>query len=382
MTSVPAGEGAPGWMRKQVSEFIPPPADQVARPVSGNGLLPAFKRGISAAALMGKVFPPIRYIVAGMIAEGLTVLAGAPKARKSWMMLDVANAAAGDGKAFGSIPTEHGDVLFLALEDNQRRLQDRLRKMGVDAPPARLTFCTDWPTGDQAVEEIEAWARGCEKPVLAVVDVLARVREFTGREASYEADYRALIALQDLATRLGIAIVVVHHTRKAGADDPFDEVSGTRGLTGAADTTLVLRRDTTGGPSFRATLYGRGRDIPEIETAIEFCDGDYRWKVLGEAWRVADTVEQQEILDLLAAADEPMKLAEIADALGKSKSNVANMLKKMLAAALIVKPATGCYAPVKTVNTMNGESALSSLSSNSSADCTRCDGEGCTWCAP
>jgi hypothetical protein len=242
---------------------------------------------------------------------------------------------------------EQGDVLFLALEDNERRLQERLRKMGVDDPPERLRFCTQWPTGDDAAAEIETWAHSTENPVLAVVDVLARVRDFTGREASYEADYRALVALHDLATRLGIAIVVVHHTRKAGADDPFDEVSGTRGLTGAADTTLVLRRDVTGGPSFRATLYGRGRDIPEIETAIEFSDTDCRWKILGAAGQVAGTAEQQAILDALHDSGEPMRLAEIAETLGKSKSNVANMLRKMVAAGLILKPATGCYAPMK-----------------------------------
>ncbi len=314
---------------------------------------PAYMRGITAVELMGKTFPPFRWIVHGYVVEGLTLLAGAPKARKSWMMLDVAHAVATGGYALGTAHCEHGDVLYLALEDNQRRLQDRLRKMGVTEPPERLRFCTEWPTGDDAVAQIEAWAHSVEKPVLAVVDVLARVRDFTGRDPSYEADYRALVALHDLATRLGLAIVVIHHTRKRGADDPFDEVSGTRGLTGAADTVLVIKRDNTGGPSFRATLYGRGRDIPEIETAIEFIDEDYRWKILGEAGQVADTVEQQQILDALHDAGEPMKLADIAEALGKSKSNVANMLRKMLDAGLILKPATGCYTPMKTVNPMN-----------------------------
>lgn len=341
--------------------------------------LPAWKRGISASALMIKVFEPLRYVVDGYIAEGLTVLAGAPKARKSWMMLDASHAVASEGRAFGSVKCEHGDVLFLALEDNQRRLQDRLRKMGVSAPPERLTLCFEWPTGDHAVAEIEAWAHHAENPVLVVVDVLARVREFTGREASYEADYRALVALQDLATKLSIAIVVVHHTRKSGADDPFDEVSGTRGLTGAADTVLVIRRDSSGGPSTRATLYGRGRDIPEIETSIEFSEETFRWKVLGDSWLVADTVERQQILDLLHDVGEPMKLADIAEALGKGKPNVSNMLRKMVADMLVLKPATGVYAPVKAMNPVNQGWAHSPHSSDSSL-CLRCDGEGCGWC--
>jgi hypothetical protein len=345
--------------------------------------LPAWRRGVSALALMAKDFPPIRYVVSGLIAEGLTVLAGAPKARKSWMMLDVANAVPTGGYALGTASCEAGDVLFLALEDNQRRLQDRLRKMGVDKPPERLTFCTEWPTGDDAVAEIESWAHSVEKPTLVVVDVLARVREFTGREASYEADYRALVALQDLATGLGIAIVVVHHTRKAGADDPFDEVSGTRGLTGAADTTLVIRRDVTGGPSFKATLYGRGRDIPEIETAIEFSDDDYRWKILGDAWQVADTAERQEILDLLRSAGEPLKLAEIAKALGKSKSNASHLLRKLVNDSLVIQPAYGVYAVVQTNQSVQfPEGTGPSLNGLISlSGCPRCAGAGCQWCA-
>ncbi len=344
---------------------------------------PAYMRGITAAELMGKTFPPFRWIVHGYVVEGLTLLAGAPKARKSWMMLDVAHAVATGGYALGTAHCEHGDVLFLALEDNQRRLQDRLRKMGVTEPPERLRFCTEWPTGEDAVAQIEAWAHSVEKPVLAVVDVLARVRDFTGRDPSYEADYRALVALHDLATRLGLAIVVIHHTRKSVADDPFDEVSGTRGLTGAADTVLVIKRDNTGGPSFRATLYGRGRDIPEVETAIEFIDEDYRWKILGDAGQVADTVEQQQILDLLRQAGAPKKVKEVAELVGKSVANVSKMLVKMAKAGLVSNPAFGSYGPVEVVEPVEVGGAWgggTSTTSTTSTACQGCAGSGCKWC--
>lgn len=335
---------------------------------------PAYLKGITADALMAKTFPPIRYVVHGYIAEGLTVLAGPPKSRKSWLMLDVALAVSGDGHAMGSAACEHGEVLYLALEDNERRLQSRMRKMGVTKPPERLRFCTNWSVGNDAVAEIEAWARDAENPVLAVVDVLARVREYTGRDASYEADYRALVALHELATRLGLAIVVVHHTRKASAEDPFDEVSGTRGLTGAADTTLVVLRDNTGGSSVRATLYGRGRDIPEIETAIEFDDDTCRWKVLGEAWKVADTAEQQEILNIL---DRPMKVKEVAELVGKSVANVSKLLGKLMRAGLVSNPSFGCYAPVELVEAVEVEHEGASTISTTSTTCLRCAGESC-----
>lgn len=337
----------------------------------------AYLGGISAVALMAKTFPAIRYVVHGYIAEGLTVLAGPPKSRKSWLMLDVAVSVSSGGRALGSAACEHGDVLYLALEDNERRLQGRMRKMGVTEPPETLTFCTRWPAGNDAVTQVQAWALSVENPVLVVVDVLARVREDTGRDASYEADYRALVALHELATALGLAIVVIHHTRKAGAEDPFDEVSGTRGLTGAADTTIVIRRDNSCGPSVRATLYGRGRDIPEIETAIEFENDTCRWKVLGEAWKIADTAEQQEILNVL---DRPMKVQEVAELVGKTVANVSKLLGKLAKAGLVSNPSFGCYAPVELVEVVEVDDEGTSTTSTASTACLRCAGEGCQWC--
>ena len=48
------------------------------------------------------------------------------------------------------------------------------------------------------------------------------------------------------------------------ADDPLEAVSGTNGVTGAADAVLVLNRDAKG-----TTLYGRGRDIEDRAIDIE-----------------------------------------------------------------------------------------------------------------
>ena len=66
-------------------------------------------------------------------------------------------------------------------------------------------------------------------------------------------------------TEIGIAIVVVHHTRKASADDPLDRVSGTTGLTGAADSVITMSRSRV--------LEVRGRDIEETEYKLKHENG-------------------------------------------------------------------------------------------------------------
>jgi biotin operon repressor len=322
------------------------PADEAYRQIK-QGL--AFAKGVSARALMAKTFAPIRWIVPGYVVEGMTLLAGAPKQGKSWLSLGWLLAVANGGYAMGSVLCEQGDVLGLMLEDNQRRLQRRLRQLAPDTLPERLTLLTEWPTlDDGCIGEIEAWIDGVENPRLIVIDVFARVRGSKGpKETDYDADYRQAAQLQSIASRHGLAVVMIHHTRKMAADDPFYEVSGTRGLTGAADSVLVLKRDSG---SQQPVLYGRGRDLEEIETALQFDKETGSWTILGAAWQVADTCERREIQQVLGRSVDPMSPTEIADRLGKSRQNIQKMLAKMLDDGKVNQVTRGRYTLVSMVS--------------------------------
>jgi hypothetical protein len=305
---------------------------------------PARRSGwITARALCELEFAPIKYVVPGYIAEGLTLLAGKPKIGKSWLSMDIALAVSAGGACLGGISCESGDVLYLALEDNRRRLQSRIRKLweievlACRTPvPERLHLATEWPRANESgVALIREWIDQHPGARLVIVDVLAMFKAIAkGRDQTlYEADYLAIKELQALAMETGVAIVVVHHTRKSGAEaDPFEKVSGTLGLSGAADTTIILDRDQNG-----CTLYGRGRDIEEIETAVDFDRHSCRWRALGDAAQVRRTDERSVILTMLADNREPMSPAEIADALGLPRNNVKQLLFKMAKAGEVVK---------------------------------------------
>ena len=145
--------------------------------------------------------------------------------------------------------------------------------------------------------------------------------------------------LHRIANEHGIAIVLVHHVRKMDADDPLDMVSGTTGLTGAVDTVLVLTRDSNG-----VTLYGRGRDIEEIETAVSFDRETGRWSILGAASEVHRSDERKAILDALRDTGTPMGPGEIAAATGMKNENVRFLLHKMQKAGEVEKRSRGQYA--------------------------------------
>lgn len=318
-----------------------PPAGEVSK---GGKLFPPAPKLVNAADLRNMKFPEIRYAVPGYVAEGCTLLAGAPKLGKSWLVFDMAIAKATGGTCLGSVKTaEVGDVLMLSLEDNLRRLQSRMdRLLPVSAEwPARLTFATTWPRSHEGgLDRIREWAAGAAAPSLAIIDTLPAFRPpVTGKDNAYQADYNAVRVLTDLAAELGIAIVVVLHTRKARDQvDPFDRVSGTLGLSGAADTALILDRDSNG-----VTLYGRGRDIPEIETAVQFNKDRCRWSVLGAAAEIHVSDERKVILEALKVIGGPASPITLADATRMSRPNVKQLLFQMSVKGLVQKQGRGMY---------------------------------------
>jgi hypothetical protein len=303
---------------------------------------------MTAADLMKMEFPPIRYVVPGYITEGLTLLAGRPKLGKSWFVLDMALGVSFGGITLGGVQCDKGEVLYLALEDNARRLKSRLQKIwqnetlrGVPIPDG-LTFATEWPrANDGGIVRIREWLKHHSNARLVIIDVLAMFKGLAkGKDQSlYEADYHAIKELQALASERSVAIVVVHHTRKSAAEvDPFEKVSGTLGLSGAADTVLILDKDQNG-----ATLYGRGRDIEEIETAVQFDRNSCRWTVLGQAYDVRRTDERKEILSVLLTADEPLSPRDITLATGRQQNAVHQLLFKMAKAQEVHKSGRGKY---------------------------------------
>lgn len=339
--------------RKTVVIEVPAPAQ------AANDNRPA--TAIDAQSLLSMEFPPVVYVVPGVIAEGLTILGGRPKLGKSWLALSAAIAVASGGTVLGE-QCEQGDALYLALEDNQRRLQDRLKTLlpalkSMRPDLSRLQLDTEAPKIDGGlIERLDAWRIAAVNPRMVIIDTLAMVRPLKKRtQDAYEADYAALSPLQRYASEHRLAVVVVTHVRKMEAADPLEMISGTNGLTGAADSILVLNRDTDG-----PKLYGRGRDIKELEKAMRFENG--RWSVLGDAVEMKLSAERREVIAALEDAVGPMSPAEIAKVIGKPKGNLNVLLTKMVRDGEAVKVSYGLYAhPGKT-----GQSGKSSEESNQS----------------
>jgi RecA-family ATPase len=225
----------------------------------------------TAAELAVMELPEPRFVVPGLIPDGLTLLAGKPKPGKSWIALNLALAVATGGVALGFIRVEAGDVLYLALEDTRQRLQSWLaqilRKTNA-RPPGTLSLATAWPRHDKGgIGAVMDWLESRKDSArLVIIDTWQKLRpsKLCGKN-DYEQDYEHAGQLKALADKYALGRLALTHCRKADASDVLDSVSGTLGLTGAADATLVLKRQRGQAD---AELFATSRDLEERELAL------------------------------------------------------------------------------------------------------------------
>lgn len=250
------------------------------------------------AEICATEYPELNWLVKGLIPEGLTLLVGAPKGGKSTLALGAFIAIASGGLALGSLQCEKNAVLYLALEDSPRRLKYRAQRMLAGQPaPEWMYVANEAPTLDDGlVEQLERWLDANQHCKLVCIDTLQKVRGQRSDEDLYGEDSRMMYRLKKLADDRHIAVVVIHHTRKAEAADWLSKISGTNGLAGAADSILLLER-VRGKED--GVLYATGRDVEEAEWAVRFNKMLGTWELLGDATEVKMTREQNDMLEVI-----------------------------------------------------------------------------------
>ncbi|MBH0781348.1 AAA family ATPase [Nocardia bovistercoris] len=235
--------------------------------------------------LMRAKFPKLRFIASGLLTEGLALVVAAPKTGKSFWLLDLSLAVAQGKRVFESIDTTPGEVLYLSLEGGGgRSLQSRVKTLvsGDELEPLHpIHFKTEWPNmNDGGIGALDEWLADHPECSLVVIDTLAAFKgePRAGRVDPFAADYGPAKELSDLAHTHSCAIVVAHHDRKAEAEDYVDSISGTKGLTAAADVLIVLRRPRN-KPVGKMFLVAR--EMESAEWLVAFEDG--RWRITDQA---------------------------------------------------------------------------------------------------
>lgn len=240
---------------------------------------------ISAFDLQQKEFDERYYAVQDMIPEGETVIAAPPKTGKSWLMLDMCLKVA-EGKPFLGFETKKSDTLYLALEDGDSFEQERLNIVlsGKEAPKNfHFVFSNVMPMNEGFLLQLEELLAQFPEVKIVVIDTLQFIKYRQGKsESAYETDYRTGRDLKEFAEKKDIAIVVVTHTTKMRyIDDDMANVSGTNGVTGAADAVIVLGKEKR--TDAEAKMFITGRKVRQTMHNIKFDDAKCQWIYVGKA---------------------------------------------------------------------------------------------------
>ena len=250
---------------------------------------------MDAETLMTTPMEPLKFIVSGLIPQGLHVLAGSPKIGKSWLSLWICLQVA-KGEKVWEFETLRSEVLYLCLEDSFARIQSRLFEITDDAPPTLHFAIMSDAIGNDLEHQIESFLKEHPGTGLIVIDTLQKVRKAAPANVNpYAADYDDINALKQIAEKHHIAIVLVHHLRKTGDADPLNMISGTSGIAGGADSNFVLQKDTR--TENTAKLICTGRDIECRELLLEFSRESFVWELLSPV-EIAERAVPDEIIIL------------------------------------------------------------------------------------
>ena len=234
---------------------------------------------ISGATLMDLEFMPQEFVVRGLLPQGLSILGGAPKIGKSWLMLDLAMRVA-NGEPMWGMETKPGTVLYLCLEDTYQRIQQRLYCLTDNAPSNLLFACAAGTLATDLEAELLQYIREYPDLSLIIIDTFQMVRGGKN-EPSYGSDYDDIQKLKRITDSQRVSILLVHHLRKMGDADPVNKLSGTTGISGAVDGVYVL--DKSARLEDVATLTCTGRDIQERALELRFDKTGCMWNLISDS---------------------------------------------------------------------------------------------------
>ena len=271
-------------------------------------------KAISAEELLSTPLPPVKWIIPGLLPAGLALFAGPSKAGKSWLTLWLCLQIA-QGNPVWDREIEPRTVIYFSLEDTFNRLQNRIFQLidGGDAPE-RLILQTECPSIGQGLEEqVESLIHTYCDVGLIVIDTLQKVRVSDGNGGMYANDYKEAGALKKIADKYGICILLIHHLRKQTASDPFDQISGSTGLMGVADTSWVMQRKRM---SQTADILLTGRDMDD--RTLHLREENCIWTLEDE-----ETAEEREIK---AVPDYLWKAAKYIESVGNWQGTASELL--------------------------------------------------------
>lgn len=281
---------------------------------------------------------PLEWIIPDVLPQGLTILAGAPKMGKSLLIQQITYAVALGAPTMGRFPTNQGACLHLALEDPDSRFKLRMEAQKLlvhnaeDPEPEDLMVATEWSYWPDAINDIRTWCEQTPNAKMVVVDTLAKLFQddpkANGRQSVYRSEYQEMTAFHKIAREFGIAIVIIHHLNKGNATDPMNKVSGSAGVTGAADLVWTFERKNR--LAMEAKIQSMGKDLPDTIYRLHYDEMHMSWICDDFEGTAQSSKMDTLIMEYFAkTGNKKVTANQVADEIKMSRSHVAKALKEL-----------------------------------------------------
>jgi len=310
--------------------------------VNTEALLPPL-RTIPSWKIMQTDYPESIWVVKNYLVSGIWFLYGKPKVGKSWLAGQLALAVAAGGKVFDK-DVKQGKVLYLALEDGERRLKKRMRLQHWTENALRHI---DYMLPKDFRDQIGYLNSGGGKRLLAhierqdylltIVDTFSRAVNLNQLKSELMTD--ALSPFQEFAQAKNRVIVFVDHEPKRNeeGESAITALYGGIAKAGVADGVWRLYKERGKG----ARLDIEGRDLEDAYSLkLRFDRSLCYWYSEGDAETIEITERRREILDALANLGK-CTLSQLEDATGQLKGNLHARLQDLVTEGLVVRYKNG-----------------------------------------
>lgn len=273
--------------------------------------------------------------------EGVCIVAGRPKLGKTTLERQKLAAAAVAGPYLDSHFPEAVKCAFLSLEEGELLCRSKFKMTAFsELALASIQLHFEWPRGAMGVDLLDRYLVANPQIRIVCIDSLTKFRTVPDNHTpAFTADYEAVNMLHEMSKRHpGVCIDVVHHTRKAKSDDPIDDISGTYGLTAAADSFVVLRAAGQG-----AILHAAGRlwSREDNQFTLRRSPG-HTWEMLGVHLDLTD--EQRDTLEYVKSLSATgVSGKELGLKLGISPQAGWDRLDNLIEKGFVVKRYGRCY---------------------------------------
>ena len=280
--------------------------------------------------LLQTQFEPLQFAVDKLLPQGIFIFVGSGKIGKSWLALDMCISVS-TGADFWNEKTFTGEVLYLALEDNYRRLQNRMLEIieETDNSYEQLHFAiASLGISNSLIEQVNQFMTSYPNTKLIVIDTLEHIRNTATETTMYSHDYNDIKRIRAITEVHDVTVLLVHHTRKMFDPDPLNTLTGSTGLVGAVDGVWILEKEKRTENKGKLTIVNR--DTQGYCFKVEFNKGEFKWNNLGD-YETA-TEKEDTFCDLI---NEFLKenwqgtATELVEALNNEDVTTSNVTKKL-----------------------------------------------------